>query len=63
MRRFVYVSLILAAVSNSYGFEPRLFGYFEPQLMGGELDGEFKTLYSNKLRIYQLTFQGQLYGS
>ena len=51
MRRFVYVSLILAAVSNSYGFEPRLFGYFEPQLMGGELDGEFKTLYSNKLRI------------
>jgi hypothetical protein len=51
MRRIVIILLLSSLAGSSYALDPDIFGYFEPQLMVSEIDGEMASLYSNKLRI------------
>ncbi len=51
MKKIVLFTLLLALPGVAFSQQVEIFGYFEPQLMGARLSGEFYQLSSNKLRV------------
>ncbi len=51
MKKILTLLILLSLTANCSALEPQIFGYFEPQLMSANLNGDWFTMNSNKLRL------------